>query len=164
MNYSAFYAKVSNAPMELQNAHAYPLWSTSFHTLKCKLREEASYSLIEKRLLWLAFILALYGFLRADEFITPKLSWSSIHLYTDKVTVFLQQSKTDPFRQGHTIKIYATEISTCPVRAINHYAAAVTTSWQFCPLIKGGRFSPLTLQQLTSALGHLLWHMDYNQH
>ena len=30
------------------------------------------------------------------------------------VTVFLQKSKMDPFRQGHTIKIYATATSTCP--------------------------------------------------
>ena len=48
--------------------------------------------------------------------------------------------------------IYATETSTCPVRAINQYAAVVTTSQQVGPLFHGGRFSPLTRQQLTSAL------------
>ena len=41
---------ISNAPMELQNIHVYPLRSTSLHTLNCKLREEATYSLIEKTL------------------------------------------------------------------------------------------------------------------
>ena len=40
-------------------------------TLKSKLREELSYSLLEKRL---AFTLAFYGFLRASELATPDLT------------------------------------------------------------------------------------------
>ena len=38
------------------------------------------------------------------------------------VTVFLQKSKMDPFCQGHTIKIYATEQHPPALhyRAINH--------------------------------------------
>ena len=59
--------------------------------------------------------------------------------------------------------IYATDTSTCPVRAINQYAAVVTTSQQVGSLLHGGRFSPLTRQQLTSALRHLLQHTEYNQ-
>ena len=140
-----------------------PITINILRTLKCKLRDETSYSLLEKRLLWSAFTLAFYGFLRASEFTTPELTWSHIQRHTDKVTVFIQQSKTDPFRQGHTMAIYATETSTCPVRAINQYADEITTAQQVGPLFHGGRFSPLTRQQLTSALRHLLQHTEYNQ-
>ena len=70
--------------------------------------------------------------------------------------VFIQQSKTGPFHQGHTITIYVTGTSTYPARAINWYAAAVITSEQVGPLFHGGRFSPVAHQQLTSALLHLL--------
>ena len=137
-----------------------PITINILRTLKCKLRDETSYSLLEKRLLWSAFTLAFYGFLRASEFTTPELTWSHIQHHTDKVVVFIQQSKTDPF---YTMAIHATETSTCPVRAINQYAAAVTTSQKVGPLFNGGRFSPLTRQQLTSALRHLLQHTEYNQ-
>ena len=50
-----------------------PITINILHTLKTKLREESSYSLLEKRLLWSAFTLAFYGFLRASEFATPDL-------------------------------------------------------------------------------------------
>ena len=130
--------------------------------LKCKLREEASYSLIEKRLLWLVFTLKFYGLLRTDEF-TTELSWSSIHLHTDKVTVFLTTIKDGsiPPRSYHWNLCHRDTYSTCPVRTINQYPAAVTPQ-QVGPLFKGGRFFSLTYQQLTSALHHLLRHMDYN--
>ena len=94
-----------------------PITINIFCTLKCKLREETSYSLLEKRQLWSAFTLAFHGFLRAGEFTTPELTWSCIQHH--KVVVFTQQSKTDPFHQGHAMAIHATKTSTCPVRAIN---------------------------------------------
>ena len=69
-----------------------PITINILRTLKCKLREETSYSLLEKRLLWSAFTLAFYGFLRTSEFTTPELTWSHIQRHTDKVVVFIQQS------------------------------------------------------------------------
>ena len=89
-----------------------PITINILRTLKSKLREDASYSLLEKRL-WSAFTLAFYGFLRASEFATPDLFWSNITLNNDKIDVFIQQSKTDPFRQGHPITVYHTNTSTC---------------------------------------------------
>ena len=121
------------------------------------------YSLLEKMLLWSAFTLAFYSFLRASEFATPDLSWSNIQLNSNKVVVFIQQSKTDPFCNGHTITISTTDTSTCPVRAITQYAAEVTPSHQVGPLFNGGRYSPLTRQHLTSALRHLLQNTEFNQ-
>ena len=91
------------------------------------------------------------------------VTYSMSHRQSGNLVIFIQQSKTDPFRQGHTMAIHATNTSTCPVQAINQYAAAVTTSQQDGPLFHGGRFSPLTHQQLTSALRHLLQHTEYNQ-
>ena len=140
-----------------------PITINILRTLKTKLREESSYSLLEKRLLWSAFTLAFYGFLRASEFVTPDLSWSNVQLNPNKVVVFIQQSKTDPFRNGHTITICSTDTSTCPVRAITQYAAEVTPSHQVGPLFNGGRYSPLTRQHLTSALRHLLQNTNFNQ-
>ena len=102
-----------------------PITINILRTLKTKLREESSYSLLEKRLLWSAFTLAFYGFLRASEFATPDLSWSNVQLNPNKVVVFIQQSKTDPFCNGHTITICSTDTSTCPVRAITQYVLCV---------------------------------------
>ena len=140
-----------------------PITINILRMLKTKLREESSYSLLEKRLLWSAFTLAFYGFLRASEFATPDLSWSNVQLNPNKVVVFIQQSKTDLFRSIHTITICTTDTFTCPVRAITQYAAEVTPSHQVDPLFNDGRYSPLTLQHLTSALCHLLQNTDYNQ-
>ena len=52
---------------------------------------------LRKRLLWAAFTLVFYGFLRASEFATAVLTWQHIHLESDRYTVFVEQSKTDPF-------------------------------------------------------------------
>lgn len=62
----------------------HPITINILCTLKSKLREESSYSLLEKRLLWSAFTLAFYGFFRASEFATPDLSWSHIQLDNKK--------------------------------------------------------------------------------
>ena len=43
-----------------------------------------------KRLLWSAFTLAFYGFLRASEFATSNLSWSNIQLNTDNITLIIR--------------------------------------------------------------------------
>ena len=58
-------------------------------TLKTQLRSDDSYLLLEKRLLWSAFTLAFYGFLRASEFTSSNLQWSDIHLSPTAVTIHL---------------------------------------------------------------------------
>ena len=86
-SYSASYAKALSALREQQGAHVFLLPSIFSTQLKSKLREESSYSLLEKRLLWSDFKLAFHGFLRASEFATPDLSWSNIQLNNDKISV-----------------------------------------------------------------------------
>ena len=88
-----------------------PITIYILRTLKSKLREELFYSLLEKRLLWAAFTVAFYSFLRASEFATPDLTWSNNQLNNDKIFILIQQSKMDPFRQGHTITVYSTNTS-----------------------------------------------------
>ena len=52
--------------------------------------------------------------------------WQHIHLSDDRFTILIEQSKTDPFRQGHIVNIHATGTSTCLVRALRLYAEATT--------------------------------------
>ena len=47
-----------------------------------------------------------------------KLSFSCKVVPDTHVLIELRQSKTDPFRRGQSIRIYATNSSTCPVRAL----------------------------------------------
>lgn len=139
-----------------------PITINVLQTLKSQLRRDSSFSPLEKRLLWAAFTLAFYGFLRASEFATSNLLWQHIHLAGNRYTVFIQQSKTDPFRCGHTIAIHATGTSTCPVRALRLYAEATTPSQDNSPVFKGGRFSPLDRQHLTTTIRHLLQNTQYS--
>ena len=57
MSYSTFYVKASNTSWEYKT-NMPTITINILRTLKCKLREKASCSLIEKRLLWSAFTLA----------------------------------------------------------------------------------------------------------
>ena len=139
-----------------------PITINVLQTLKSQLRHDPSFSPLEKRLLWAAFTLAFYGFLRASEFATPNLTWQHIQLAADRYTVFIEQSKTDPFRCGHTITIHATSTSTCPVRALRLYTEATTPLQDNEPVFKGGKFSPLDRQQLTKSIQHLLQNTQYS--
>ena len=78
------------------------------------------------------FLTAFFGFLRCGEFTTPtELFDPSIHLTLAHVSVthvptmymevFLSSSKTDPFRRGVKIKLFALGNSLCPVKAILKY-------------------------------------------
>ena len=78
-------------------------------------------------------------------------------------TIFIEQFKTDPFRCGHSITIYASGTSTCLVKALQLYAEAVPQHQGNAPIFKGGRFSPLNRQQLTNAICHLLQSISYNK-
>ena len=130
--------------------------------LKSQLCRDPSFPLLEKRLLRIAFTLAFYGFLRASELANAALIWQCIHLESDRYTVFIEQSKTDHFRCGHTITIYATGTSTCSVRALRLYMEASVPSQASSPVFKGGRFSPLDRQHLTIAIHNLLQNTHYN--
>ena len=100
-----------------------------------------------------------YGFLRASEFTSSSLQWLDVQFSATTVVIDLRQSKTDPFRRGHTITIQAT--STCPVRAINCFAELSTL--RSGSVYYGGRFTPLSRDHLTDVLRRLLQQAGYQQ-
>jgi len=104
----------------------------------CKLKK----SLIKKNpsydaiTLWAMCCMAFFGFLRVSEFTipTPGSYDRSQHLSLDDIVVddrnnpcliqlFLKQSKTDPFKQGATVYLDATDSTVCPVKAVTCYLA-----------------------------------------
>ena len=68
--------------------------------------------------------MAFYGFLRASEFATPSLKWQHVQRTSNAYTIFIEQSKTDPFCCGCSITIYASSTSTFPEKALQLYAEA----------------------------------------
>ena len=74
-----------------------PITINVLKILKSQLWHDPSFSPLEKRLLWAAFILAFYGFLRDSKFTTAALIWQHIQFKSDKYIVLIEQSKTDPF-------------------------------------------------------------------
>ena len=52
-------------------------------------------------MLWAAFTIVFYGFLRVSEYTT--LHWSDVSVTEENLSIKLHQSKTDPFRRGHTM-------------------------------------------------------------
>ena len=142
-----------------------PITINLLRTLKSQLANSVSFTILEQRLLWAAFSLAFYGFMRVSEFTTPTASdtfsppglhWSDIQLHNNSLSLTIHQSKTDPFRQGHQINICATNTSTCPVRAMQKYMSITPPANRKGPLFSGGRFSPLSRANVTTALRQLL--------
>ena len=71
---------------------------------------------------------AFFGFLRSGEFTVDQVYNKNVHLslqdlvfYLDRADLTLKQSKTDPFRKGVTITLYATSNYLCPRSALLNY-------------------------------------------
>ena len=91
----------------------FPITLTVLHSIHSYLKPELSYNL-DHVMLWAAFTLAFVGFLRSSEFTCNGPFDPSVHLTSKDITlvpyshspshmlVHRKQSKTDPFRQGHT--------------------------------------------------------------
>ena len=146
-----------------------PITINVLQALKLQLRNDSSLTPLEKWLLWAAFTLAFYGFLRASEFASSSFTWQHIHLSDDRYTILIEQSKTDPFHRGHIVNVHATGTSTCPVRTLRLYAEATTPLHDDEPVFKGGKFSPLDRQHLTSSIRYLqkntqYSHQQYSRH
>jgi len=89
---------------------------------------------VDHIMLWAAFTLAFFGFLRASEFTCNGSSFDpTIHLYLRDITflpniyspshmlVSIKQSKTDPSRKGCTLTIARSTSSICSVMTMRDY-------------------------------------------
>ena len=120
----------------------------------------------DRLMLWAAFCLAFFGFMRSGEFTCPSiqaftpdmLSPDDIavnsHTALSFITVHLKRSKNDPFGAGTTLHLGATGSCLCPVAAVLGYKA-------YRPPIPGPLFifsdgSPLSRSSLISCLKQAL--------
>ena len=85
---------------------------------------------IDKAMLWAATNAAFFGFLRSSEYTSPTtktfdpdttLCFQDIHIHNNIIQLNIKTSKTDPFRQGCTIRLAQSMAPICPVRAISEY-------------------------------------------
>jgi hypothetical protein len=86
-------------------------------------------------MLWAAFCVGFFGFMRSGEFTCPSLEAFSLDMLSpgdvavdsyqnpSYVTVTLRQSKNDPFAAGVTIHLGRTGTPLCPVTALLGYLA-----------------------------------------
>ena len=114
-------------------------------------------------MLWAAFLLGFFGFLRSGEFtvpddssfdpqchLTPQDVAVDCHHHPSMVRVVLKQSKTDPFRLGVPIFLGRSNSELCPVAAILGYL--VVRGFDNGPLFQFADGRPLTRQRLVHHL------------
>ena len=87
-------------------------------------------------MLWAALTTAFFGFLRVSEYTSshrtkfdPEITLllADVSVRGDVVSVTVKASKTDPFRQGMTVRLAANGSFLCPVAAINQFLAVHPT-------------------------------------
>ena len=118
-------------------------------------------------MLWAACCLNFFGFLRSGEMTVPSDSAydPSVHLsYKDiavddlanpqTVSVFIKQSKTDPFRRGINLFLGRTSSDLCPVMALLNYLVVRGPREGSLFMFSDGRL--LTRQQLVEAVRRAL--------
>jgi len=107
-------------------------------------------------LLWAAFTLLFYGFLRASECLSQ--TWADILIHNDHFTITLWQSKTNLFRRGQSIHTYPSSTTTCPVQALQKYVNLITVKQPHNFVFSAGIFSLLSHSRLTTEVHQLLAH------
>ena len=130
-----------------------PVTVNVMRSLKEQLRQSI-FTTHEQRMLWCAFTIAFYGFLRVSEY--TNLRWSDVTCSVDHLSITLKQSKTDPFRRGCTIKIFETKSSTCPHRAFKLHRKLSGNPATSAHVFQAGRFHPLSCSAITKTLRKLL--------
>lgn len=141
-----------------------PITIQILRDLKTALHHSHSIPIHDKRMLWAAFCVAFYGFLRSSEFCSPTahtfqpsrtLCHSNLTLTSSAAHLLIKASKTDPFRKSCTVTLGSTSTSTCPVTAIHKYLQ-LTTVIAHSPLFHFLDGSYLTRASLTAHLRTLL--------
>ena len=136
--------------------------------LKRALHDTTKLSLQDKRMLWVAFCTAFYGFLCASELCSPSprsfdplstLCCSDVTVTPTAVRVTIKASKTDPFRHGCVVTLGVTATSTYAVAALKNYRTFPSSSPS--PLFTFANGSFLTRERLTAHLCTLLTAVGY---
>ncbi|CAG2187298.1 unnamed protein product [Mytilus edulis] len=111
--------------VELTNSTANYLHDTQGHL---SVLRKGYYTPYVDILLEAACVTAYFGFLRCGEFTVLhsfdsecNVSIEDIRFFKDKVTFHLKASKTDPFREGVDIHLFASGASVCPVLSLERY-------------------------------------------
>ena len=123
---------------------------------------------VDNVMLWAAFTLAFFGFLRCSEFTSNSPFDATYHLsrtdiifhpnilHAESYDVVIKRSKTDPFRRGCRLTIGSSHNKLCPVRAMKTYLLQSPSEQTLHPLFKFKSGDPLTRTALTSHLRRLL--------
>ncbi|KAL9976443.1 hypothetical protein ACROYT_G013744 [Oculina patagonica] len=154
----------------LSSRRRLPITMSVMRQLKGALSADPQFASQDKLMLWSAFTLAFFGFLRSSEFTSPSstyfnslvhLSHSDISFTSDgSLTMQLKASKTDPFRKGCSIKLAPSGRSVCAVRAMHRYLAhQPSRSATPLYLFSTGQF--LTRDKVTSILRILLQRLGF---
>ena len=119
-------------------ASAAPFPMTLHRQINEKLARAPDFLPSDKLMLWSAFTLALYSFLRSSEFTSPSGTQFNplVHLCFTNVsftsegclTLHLKSSKTDPYRQGCSLLIVPSLRSVCAERALRRYLSLRSVS------------------------------------
>ena len=115
----------------------------------------------DRVMLWAAFCLGFFGFMRAGEFTSEdgRDSQTSLlasdvtidsHLDPQILTIHLRHSKTDQFGAGHYIHLSRTQDTLCPVTSVLSYMAIRPNTTDRLFVFQDG--SVLTRSKLTSRL------------
>ena len=124
-------------------------------------------------MLWAAFTLAFFGFLRVSEFTyysppagKPFLAVNDANFIPNitnptSILLTIKQSKTDPFRQGTTLTISKSHSPVCAVNTLREYLLQRNPTNLHEPLFTLKNGEPLTRTVVNSNLRELLKQLGY---
>ena len=121
-------------------------------------------------MLWAAFTLAFFGFLRVSEFtyssaktflVVRDITFIPNIATPTSMRVHIKQSKTDPFRQGTTLVIAHSHSPVCAVTALREYLLQRNPADPEEPLFMLQNKEPLTRTLLNANLRELLNILGY---
>ena len=123
---------------------------------------------IDTVMLWAAFSLAFFGFLRCSELTCNGQFDRNVHLTREDfaffpnivspqhMTVRIKKSKTDPFRQTSTITIASSRSNVCAVAATRDFLLQTPDSFPQSPMFQFKDGTPLSRRTLALNLHALL--------
>ena len=146
---------------------------TLYHLSRLRIYSKQNFSHPDDKMLSAAVLLAFFALLRCSEYTCPKskhydpectLQFHDICFEKNFqfVQVRIAQSKTDPFRVGCNLKVWATGGKLCPVRAMKRFIQ--THPFRKGPLFVFSEGSFLTRARLANILHSAIPEVNLNTH